>query len=319
MTYIQNRSKQSVELELKAQKGLSLVELMVSVSLGTFLLAGIVTNLTGTKDIERTRAAVSEMDSNARMAIKIMRQTILHAGYPSMNNIRLETAFYTPKDGVLEHKICRNGSQRDYAKPNYWQRTRDSGRTDVLTVVSLADNPCNAGLDTCQNNVDVNPNAMIYYDCVGGGAKRDSNNVVSCSTDPNAGIHDPTEAKIFSTFWLRGSNRTLYCKGSRGGSQPLVENMEYMQFLYGVKREDGTTSYRKANDINTSDQWGLVTSVQIAFLIRSSTLILKKPSEKVWYTLLDVRRKIATNDLRRLFRVYTTTINLENRNKGALL
>ncbi len=304
---------------INAQKGLSLVELLVSITLGTFILAGVVTNFIGTKEADKTRAALSEMDANARAAINILRQTILHAGYPSINNVRLETAFYTPEDGVLTNKNCGAGISRDLYTPLWWQRTRDSGRTDVMTVVSLADNPCKPGVATCPGTANVNPAALVYYDCLGGGAKRDNPRVVSCSTDPDSGMEDPTEAKIFSTFWLRASNRTLYCKGSRGGAQPLVENMEYLQFLYGIKKADGTISYRRANDITASNEWGYVSSVQVAMLMRSSKDILKEPSDKIWYTLLDVRRRVATKDLRRLFRVYTTTINLENRNKGALL
>lgn len=311
--------KPSVKLAQHKQNGLSLVELLVSMTLGALLLTGVVTNFIGTKDVEKTRAAISEMDSNARRAINVLRQTILHAGYPSMNNIRLDTPFYTPKEGNLSNTNCSNGAERDVYTPLWWQRTRDSGRTDIITIVTLADNPCITGLGSCPGDADVNPEAMVYYDCVGGGAKRDNARVVSCSTDPDVGIGIRTEAKIYSTFWLRASNRTLYCKGSIGGTQPLVENVEYLQILYGVKRADGTTSYRRANDINNDDQWGLVASVQIALLMRSSTHILKEPSDKHWYTLLDVRRKITGQDLHRLFRVYTTTINLENRDKGALL
>ena len=298
-----------------SQAGVSVIELLISITMGVFLVAGVVTGFIGAKDSDKMRFAVSEMDANARVAMGALRQTILHAGYTSMYNVRLEKAFYTASDGILTNQNCRNAIQRDANTPIWANRTRDSGRTDVITVISLADNPCNAGLATCPSAANVNPDAHIYYDCVGGGADRDHARVVACSTDPTVGMMIPTEAKIYSTFWVN-HDRDLMCRGNRGNTQPLVQNVEFMQILYGVKLDNGNTSYRKAND---NDQWGLVNSVQIALLIRSSTNILKEPSSKTSYVLLDERRHIDSVDLHRLFRLYTTTINLENRSKGALL
>lgn len=312
---INNHNKAKRKLHFQA--GLSLIELMISITLGAFLIAGVATNFIGSKKSDKTRAAISEMDANARAAISILRQTIQHAGYPSSNNIRLEKAFYTPSD-ELTNPTCRDGVSRDKTPPSWSHRTRDSGLTDIITVIMLADNPCLAGSATCAGDVPLNEEALIYYDCVGGGADRSDTRVSSCSTDPIVGMSDPTQAKIYSTFWV-SRDHDLYCHGSRGNTQPLVQNIEYMQILYGVKQANGQVSYRKANDVESADQWGQVISVQIALLVRSSSDVLEVPSSKIWYTLLDVRREVETADLRHLFRVYTTTINLANINKGALL
>ncbi len=310
-------SKHNLVGNISYQAGLSIIELMISITLGVLLIAGVATNFIGAKESDKMRSAISEMDANARVAIGILRQSILHAGYPSMYNVRLDKPFYTASDGVLTNPRCRGGSvRRDLQTPSWSLRTRDSGRTDVITVISLADNPCKTG-STCPNT-NINPNALVYYDCVGGGFDRRDSRVTECSADPKVGMKDPTQAKIYSSFWVNRS-RNLYCRGSRGNTQPLVQDIEAMQVLYGVKQDDGSLSYRRATDVEASDQWSLVRSVQIALLVRSSTEVLKTPSDKIWYTLLDVRRRIATSDLRRLFRVYTTTINLENVKKGALL
>lgn len=317
MIYIRNIQNNGMK-QRHGQKGISLVELLVSMTLGAFLLTGVVTNFSGTKKINKTRAAVTEMDANSRIAIDVLRQTILNAGYQSINNVRLETAFYTPRDGVLTNPVCSDGNPRDILTPTANEATRDFGKKDHLTVVSLADNPCRPGFATCPLGASVNPSAHVYYDCVGGGAKRDTTRVVSCSTDKNAGMGDPTEAKIYSSFWL-DNNKTMYCQGSRGGAQPLVDNIESLQFLYGVQKGDDEISYRDATQVNNDDQWGLVRSVQVGLLLRSPTKILSQPSNTTSYILLDENITISSSDLKYLFRVYTTTINLENRNKGALL
>ncbi|MEC4745671.1 MULTISPECIES: PilW family protein [unclassified Cocleimonas] len=315
------------------QTGLSLIELMISMVVGLFLLAGVVTNFIGTKDADHMRDAISNMDANANEALTVLRTTISHAGYSSMENIRLDKPFYTASDGEIKNEnSCRNGLKPHRWKPPENRRTRDLNVQDRITVVSLADNPCRDGATSCPNMADVNPNALHYTDCLGNGGEatiRDTR-AVYCSTDPDIGMPDPTQAKIYSTFRIiRNPNvptrdRGLFCEGSRTSghidTKKIADNVEAMQFLYGVRQENGNTSYRTANQVEEDDQWGMVTSVQVGLLMRSENqYLLKQPSTKNVYRLLKQPVTIANDDLRRLFKIYTTTINLENVDNGALL
>ena len=314
--------KKSINLDPdKRQVGFSLVELLVSMVIGVFLLGGIITNFVSTKDSDKIRTAVSQMDADARLALDRLTETVRHAGYQSIYNVRLDKPFYTSSDGVITNPACRGGGiNRDKYKPRRTDRTRDRSRGDVITVISLADNPCKPGNGSCPSDIKVNPRALVYTDCLGGGVTRTSERVVSCSAEPGVGMDDPTQAKIYSTFFLGGgSNKNkLYCRGSRGGTQPVADNIQAMQFLYGVKQLDGQTIYRRANAVENSSEWGLVNSVQVSLLMRSSKEILKEDSDKTSYVLLDRSINIPSSDRRRLFRVYTTTINLENKNKDPL-
>lgn len=312
------------------QSGLSLIELMISMVVGLFLLAGVVTNFIGTKDADQMRDAISDMDANANAAFSVMRSTISHAGYSSMENIRLEKPFYSASDGELENlNTCRNG-----LKPNLWtpkenRATSDIDVQDRMTVVTLADNPCKDGATSCPNAADVNPSALHYTDCLGGGSERNTR-AVYCSTDPNVGMPDPTQARIYSTFRIiRNANRPdrdrgLFCEGSRTNgnilTKNIAENVEAMQFLYGVRQENGNTAYRTASQVENDDQWGMVRNVQIGLLMRSGRQnLLKVPSTKNVYNLLKEPVTIADGDLRRLFKIYTTNVNLENVDTGVLL
>ena len=51
----------------------------------------------------------------------------------------------------------------------------------------------------------------------------------------------------------------------------------------------------------------------------SRQYVLDQVGTKTRYNLLNTNVDIAAKDLQRLFRVYTTTINLENKHTGALL
>ena len=85
------------------QNGLSLIELLVSMMIGLFLLGGLVTNLISSSKVDKNREAVRELDSNAQVAMDSIRQAVSHAGYPSTNNIYLDKAFNTEEDGDLQN------------------------------------------------------------------------------------------------------------------------------------------------------------------------------------------------------------------------
>ena len=308
------------------QSGMSLIELMISMVVGLFLLAGVVTNFLGTTKADIKREAVSEMDANAVLAFEYLRKSIAHAGYPSIENTPMESPFYVDDIKIdqdfSDSYTCADGLDRDVYKIKGNRRTRDaSNGRDFLMVVSLADNPCLPGKTRCDGptrTADINPAALVYTDCTGGGTERDAH-AVACSTDPDLGMSDSRDAKIYSAFRLFKSNghkedRSLYCEGSRGGSQPIVRDVEAIQYLYGVRDAAGRTNYRRAQQVTASKQWAMVTSVQVGLLLRSSKqYVLDEPSSKTRYNLLKTNINIANQDKRRLFRVYTTTINLENR------
>lgn len=310
------------------QAGLSLVELMVSMAVGLFLLAGVATNFIGTKNADVKRLALSEMDANAGIAFEVLRKTISHAGYGSINNIRLEKAFLTTGDGTPENPSCTGSGNVMWIDSNQINKPTKDGDTkynDQITVVSLADNPCLPGNASCSTAATQNPAALVYTDCRGGGIPSDPR-VVSCSTDTqNGGMVDPTKAKIYSSFILRKNknspnDRVLMCQGSRGGGpHQIVDNVEAIQYLYGVTDDLGQTFYKTAKKVEEENRWGLVRSVKVGLLLRSSKQnVLDQKSTKTEYELLRTTVKIDSADLRRLFKVYTTTINLENLNKGPI-
>jgi len=108
--------------------------------------------------------------------------------------------------------------------------------------------------------------------------------------------------------------RSFHC------NQPIVNDVESIQYLYGVKNNAGSITFRNATQVTNNRQWPMVVSVQVGLLMRSSNeFVLDKPSTKTRYNVLNRNINIAVRDRRRLFRVYTTTINLENRNVEALL
>ncbi len=305
---------QTTLLKLQHQQGLSLIELLISMMIGIFLVGGLVTTFVSTKGADKTRQIFSEMDASAQTAINVLRQAITHASYPSINNIELEKPFVTKDDfptgssgnTELANPNCSDGNARDILAVKYKYRTKDigHGKRDRLTIVSLVDNPA----DT---------DALVYYDCTGGGMTANAHDI-ACSTD---NMPNKREAKIFSTFRVNNNAGipTLYCDGSRGGGQPIADNVYAIQYLYGVRQDTGTTIYKRANAVESDDQWELVNSVQIGLLMRSEQQEVLDASGPASYKLLDETISISAAQRKRLYRIYTTTVNLENMNKAPLL
>jgi len=308
---------------MKQQIGMSLIELMISMVIGLFLLAGVVTNFISTTSADKKRDAISEMDANAAAAFKVLRQAISHAGYRSIENTRLkdDEAFYTDTKNDVKETFCRDGVKRDFNKVKKSRATKDGSSKDTLTVISLADNPCLSGAGS---SCVINPAALVYTDCTGGGYKLDTH-TIACSTDPDHGMPDPTEAIIYNSFLLTKNtsskdDRELYCMGNRANRMQVASDVETIQYLYGVQNDAGSITFRRAKDIEKDEQWPMVVSVQVGLLMRSSNqFILDEPNTKKTYNVLNQNIKIANKDLQRLFRIYTTTINLENRQNNALL
>ena len=337
---IRNLTNRITGHQLKTEAGFTLLETLVSMTLGVFLLGGVISSFASTKSSDKTRMAISEMDANARIAMQALRQSIAHAGYPSIRNVILDKPFYSRGEGPTTNRICRNGikmSPHDGWIPKAGQYTRDRElhRGDVITVTHMADNPCVTGKDSCSDPVDVDSDALVYSDCTGGGILRDKRSV-ACSIDEELGMTNPRNAKIYSTYYLGNpSNEAqkgiLYCRGTRGGVQPLAGNIQSMQVLYGVVFDRGTDdeSYRylRANEVEKGtnkawggddDYWGMVDKIKIGLLMYSSENFLTQKESQSSYILLGEKINISSEERHRLYRVYNNTIYLPNMNKGTL-
>ena len=63
------------------QRGLALVELMIAMAIGLFLLAGIVSLLNGTSQVYRTVQGAAEVQETGRFAIEYLARNIRDAGF----------------------------------------------------------------------------------------------------------------------------------------------------------------------------------------------------------------------------------------------
>jgi type IV pilus assembly protein PilW len=121
-------------------------------------------------------------------------------------------------------------------------------------------------------------------------------------------------------------NPTLYCKGNAStNGQPLIENIEDLQFTYGTSNPASTptkvlgylSAYEVDNDATTltgtagsASRWNAVKTVRICVLARSENPVLDTISSAKY---MNCAGTLVTNPPdKRLRRAYTTTVVLRN-------
>ena len=68
-----------------SQSGLSLLELLIAMFIGLFLLAGISTSYLASKKSSIARDQYSILEDNGRIALEVIANTLKHTGYTSSN------------------------------------------------------------------------------------------------------------------------------------------------------------------------------------------------------------------------------------------
>lgn len=136
-----------VNMPKTRQHGVSLVELMISIALGLFLLAGLTYLYVGSKASYGTQTAVSKVQETLRFAFEYLTYDIRMAGYSGCINIRdaapqVVANAPVPKVGLGNSlRGYQNGS--GWIKPSTWPN-RVAG-TDVIEI-SYVSNDCGSNL-----------------------------------------------------------------------------------------------------------------------------------------------------------------------------
>ena len=266
----------------KTQLGISLIELLIAMTIGVFLLAGIASSYMSSKKTSIQRDQMSLLEDNGRIALETLTKVIQHTGYSSGDKSLLP--FITQTADVAS-VACTDGSQ-----------------SVVNTGIFTADRIVKDGSASDSDSIGVifYGDNNLFRDCVGGELP------AACRANPS---------KVYNSFYV--SNGNLECVGSRVNKAHVVaEGVENIQFLYGVDTtaDDLVDRYMTATDLalaaaGNATIWKSIISVQIAILVRSSKPV-KLSAESRSYTLLDQLVTSANDKFKR--EVFTTTIRLRN-------
>lgn len=334
---------------LQCSKGFSLIELMVSLAIGLIILAAAFSAYLGASGAAKMAEAQGRMNEDAQAALTILTQQLRMAGNNPKQTNRIDNTT-TPTLASLRN-------------PVYWPTPTYAGFTATFAPSAFAIRGCDGRFS---NLTATTANRIDLLDCVPDTGQPDSiaisyetdrfNTVGTAATDCLGNALGLITATAVPTFVTLGTSTTvitspsvvsytvadnrfyigtsttilspsLYCKGNGGGSpQPLVENIEDMQFEYGMMSPSTPAAsatmapvkgYLAVNEFSSNmpslsdaDRWAKVIAVRICVVARSANAVVSDASSAKYRDCKDTL--VSAPDLR-LRRAYATTVVLRNR------
>lgn len=277
-----------MNLTVRRQRGMTLIELLVAIALGLLLLAGILQVFAASRQSYRVQQNTARMQENALIAVEILQRSVREAGFE-------------PPPTAIVQLACTSVSATDCAlagSDNVASGTASAVTGSDMLVVRIRSD---GNMSDCQGE------AIAY-------------NVISGSTGNTTN----------DSFRVGGTDTTnppsLRCGRAASTTapwgQPLVDDIEDMQILYGLSDSSGTV-FVPASALTTTTRWNAVTAVRIQLCARSPDANVVPVADTQTCRMdtnsdgllsdTDTLRPSATPNDGRLRRVVTTTVTLRNR------
>jgi type IV pilus assembly protein PilW len=313
--------------------GLTLIEMLVSITIGMIVVIAIVAMYAGASNASKTAEAQGRMNEDAQAALSILTQQIRMAGTNPKQPNRIDATVRNPV----------------FTAASYSLRGCEGRFSDVTSAANPQSLTCAAGTSTLPDSLVVSyeadryntvptPTGKVPTDCAGSGLTTVTQAITVAS------VPGPGTATGTVTYWV-ADNRfyistttaisapNLYCKGSNTLlGQPLVENIEDLQFLYGTSPAATATGtvggYLDANGVETDAttdanvttalsslassqaRWARVLTVRICVLVRSELPVTLETNVLKY---IDCNGTLVTPSDRRLRKAFHTTVVLRNR------
>lgn len=343
----------------RSNLGFSLIELLVALTLGLAITVAVISAYLGASGASRMADAEARMNEDAQAALATLTQQIRMAGDNRVQPLRIENAdpsLASSRNPIYLPSPTYPGFTTTFALLGYRVRGCDGTFSNVTATTSIDGLNCAGGTTTLPDSIAVTYEADAFNtipttttptlptDCLG---SRLAGNVLNSVTTTlpvftTAALNVAVTATATVTYAV-AENRfyvgtstaivspSLYCRGnggpgSNGAPQPLVENIEDMQFMYGVVPStasttttatvagyltaDQVTSDVALNPLTVPQRWGKVVTVRLCVVVRSENPVLDSAASGR-YTKCDGTTDTTQTD-RRLRRAYSTTVVLRN-------
>jgi type IV pilus assembly protein PilW len=325
--------------QLSRAAGFSLIELMVSLTIGLVIALAAMSAYLGAASSSKMSEAQARMNEDAQAALNVLAQQVRMAGanpvQPNRADVFRHNPVYDPTYVGGTVTSYGNGTTSftvSVGMSGFAIRGCDGTFSNVTTVTNL-DSFSNCGTSTLPDSIAVSyeadryntvPSGTAPTDCVGSAIPTTVN--ATFTTGPSTTASFTVADNRFYVASVSGVP-SLYCKGIGGSTQPLVENIEDMQFTYGTVSTTATSTTATvagylsaaevialaptANAAGYSTAWGKVLSVRICVVARSESPVVSNAASGQYYKC-DNNLDTSKTDLR-LRRAYSTTVVLRNR------
>ena len=306
-------------LRLRSSQGFSLIELMVAMTIGLIITIAVFSSYLGALGASKVTEAQSRMNEDAQATLTILTQQLRMAGNKPDKDYRI-----------------------DDVPSSYFIRGCDGTFSNIKEAANLEKLTCNAAKTIAPDSIAISYEADKYNtirtslatgslptDCLGS-KLLPSTGKLHTVVDSIDTLTDVAFAMTDIRFYIASTSSvpSLYCKGNGVDSkaQALVENIEDLQFVYGMASPSTTEAevrtapvagYIRADqflDAGLKDDaasWGKNITVRICILVRSDKPVLSSDTS-AQYVKCDGTLDTTPPDFR-LRRAYHTTVVLRNR------
>ena len=193
---------------MTSQEGFSLVELMISVTLGLIVTVSMVQVYQSNNSLQTYNYALSNIQQDGRYIVSALRQSLMTVGMYNEYSVNLDRSVDVDVEGryIEKHPVVL---EADYAVDVAIGAKEGTGSNpDTLVINTMASESCTGS----------------SFDFVAGSEFHVVNEYYLDSTTLRCRGHDGR--------YLRG----LKANGSSGQSVALLENVHNLQFLYGISQ-----------------------------------------------------------------------------------
>jgi len=300
----------------RGQAGLTLVEMMVAITVGLILLAGVIQIFASNKQTYRIQDATSRLQENGRFAVDMLRRDIRMAGFWGCNsNISNVTSNLNSPGNYVD--ITLGGiSGTDGA----------AGAPDTITLQGAYSSGLNvnshsqaaASFATSAGNGLKQFEIIVVSDCSKADVSQisNANPGTSGSVVVNTGVGTPGNAskppqyppgssiyhvrKLTYSIQAGASGQPSLFLSEDGVDQEVVEGVEDMQIVYGEDTDGDATANRYVPAGTAGLNMENVVSVRVALTLR---------------TLEDNVALASASGDRRIRNTFDTTVVLRNRTR----
>lgn len=324
------------------QRGFSLVELMVAITIGFVVVAAVGYVYLSARQSFRTTDNMSRMQENARLAIETLARDVRVAGYIGCGNLQTISVNTIAKPPVLPISTENAITGQDFtgAVVDFAGTTIDRPAGDSISIMGAfggnvrldPSQPGGVNIKIIGNPIDIVQNDVILLsDCTKAATLQVTNNpgnggVVTITHGGNLNIVTPGLGSQYLpdgvmikmerfTYFIginpdgkRALYRTNLTTGVAQGTVELVEDVWDMQIEYGRDTNaDGTADiYGDATAVGAN--WAQVVSARINLLLVSpENNIVTSPQ-----TYIFDNASVAAGD-RRMYQSFNATIGIRNR------
>ncbi|ATC95399.1 PilW family protein [Pseudoalteromonas tunicata] len=317
------------------QRGFTIVELMISLFVGAFILAGVMFTYVAMKTTTKDTLEIGDLQESGRLAMDILRRDIELAGFwgtfsqsPNEANV-LAPALPSPDCSAGENNASFPVASSSNFRFVYGEQTNGANvlgcisdsisNSDVIQLKGVAGNDSTGqSTGTNQYYFVVNPNSISVISGTGA--------VVAIPPGSSLWAYNHHAYYIANdSYTVNGRSLTvptlmrkrLTAKGIT--TETIMEGVENIRFLYGMdfNGDNRVDTYKTVSQMSASDweqQSGVILTVQMFILVRSMDIDRDMKSESRTYTLGGSgqnARDLTFNDQYRRM-LFVSTVRLDN-------